>query len=267
MSTVRPLIGVSTGFTDYGDYLGSAFTEPLERLGATAVLLGFPSGPDALERFVERLDGRVLAVGCDLAPACYRGEQHASMTHHSIARDGAELSFARAALRLGLPTLGICRGMQVLDVALGGTLHPDHSVLEGSAALHPGGDWERWQKVIDAALDGTELPRHPSHAITIAPGSLLARALGERTTVNSYHHQSIDKLGSGVVVTATAPDGVIEAIEVPGATAPTIGVQWDLQEHARDGGEGTRVFRTPRRCRARRQTHRAPAGLAAHGRT
>jgi gamma-glutamyl-gamma-aminobutyrate hydrolase PuuD len=61
------------------------------------------------------------------------------MTHHSIARDGAEFSFARAALLLGLPTLGICRGMQGLAVALGGTLHPDHSVLEGSAALHPGG--------------------------------------------------------------------------------------------------------------------------------
>jgi putative glutamine amidotransferase len=164
-----------------------------------------------------------------------------------------------------LPTLGICRGMQVLDVALGGTLHPDHSVLEGRAALHPGGDWERWQTVIDAALDGTELPRHPSHATTIAPGSLLARALGERTTVNSYHHQSIDKLGSGVVV--TAPDGVIEAIEVPGATAPNIGVQWELKEHAGDGGEGTRVFELLVDAAHERQTHRAPAGLAAHGRT
>lgn len=155
--------------------------------------------------------------------------------------------------------------MQVLDVALGGTLHPDHSVLEGRAALHPGGDWERWQTVIDAALDGTELPRHPSHATTIAPGSLLARALGERTTVNSYHHQSIDKLGSGVVV--TAPDGVIEAIEVPGATAPNIGVQWELKEHAGDGGEGTRVFELLVDAAHERQTHRAPAGLAAHGRT
>jgi putative glutamine amidotransferase len=267
VSIDRPLIGVSTGFTDYGDYLGSAFTEPLERLGATAVLLPYPSGPDALDRLVERLDGLVLAVGRDLAPALYGGERHASMTRHSTARDAAETSFARAALRLGLPTLGICRGMQVLNVTLGGTLHPDHRVLQGSAMLHPGGDWDRWHRVVRAALDGVDPPLHPTHAITIAPGSLLARALGVRATVNSYHHQSIDKLGSGVVVTASASDGVIEAIEVPGAAALTIGVQWELQEHARRGGEGTRVLELLVDAACGRQTRRAPTRFPGRGRT
>jgi gamma-glutamyl-gamma-aminobutyrate hydrolase PuuD len=76
MSARRPLIGVSAGFTDYGDYLGSAFSEPLERLGATAVLLPYPRGPDALDTLVERLDGLVLAVGRDLAPATYGRAPH-----------------------------------------------------------------------------------------------------------------------------------------------------------------------------------------------
>jgi gamma-glutamyl-gamma-aminobutyrate hydrolase PuuD len=78
------------------------------------------------------------------------------------------------------------------------------------------------------------LPTFPvaAYAIAIEPGSLLARALESRATVNNYHDRSIDRLGSGVVVTARAPDGVIEAIEVPSAAAPTLGVQWELQEHA-----------------------------------
>jgi len=126
--------------------------------------------------------------------------------------------------------LGICRGMQVINVALGGSLHPDHSVLPAPADRHRGGDWDIWEEVVKARLGKGPPVAHPSHEIVIAPDSRLAGALGAGATVNSYHHQSIATLGDGVVVAATAPDGVIEAIEVPAAAALCIGVQWEVQE-------------------------------------
>jgi putative glutamine amidotransferase len=221
-----PLIGISTGFTDYGDYLGIAFSRPLERLGAVPVVLPYLRRPAAIAR---HLDGIVLGVGRDLAPDGRGAERHATSTLHSPLRDAAELALVPAAIGAGVPLLGICRGMQVINVALGGSLHADHSVLAPPADKHPGGDWARWERVVHARLSGAPAPTHPSHEIVIAPGTRLATALGRHSTVNSYHHESIAELGDGVMPTAWAPDGVIEAIEVP-ATAFCLGVQWELQE-------------------------------------
>lgn len=222
-----PLIGISTGFTDYGDYLGVAFSRPLERCGAIAVTLPYTDRPDAL---LSKLDGLVLAVGRDIDPNRFDGHRHPSATQHSPLRDDAELALARAAIAAGLPVLGICRGMQIINVARGGTLHPDHSVLPAPANNHLGGDWGRWELVVHARLADAPPPQHPTHAIAIVPGSALERALGPRAVVNSYHHQSIDVLGNGLAATATAPDGVIEAIELLDAPALCLGVQWELQE-------------------------------------
>jgi putative glutamine amidotransferase len=221
------LIGISAGFTDYGDYLGVAFGRPLERLGAVAVALPYAERPVSVLPF---LDGVLLAVGRDIDPSRYGGRAHASVTAHSALRDEFELELARLAIEAGVPVLGICRGMQVIDVALGGTLHADHAVLSGRSRNHPGGDWARWEQVVEARLSEREPPSHPGHEIEVATGTALARALGARAWVNSYHHQSIDRLGSGVVVSARAPDGVIEAIEVPSAAGLCLGVQWELQE-------------------------------------
>lgn len=175
-------------------------------------------------------------AGCS-GPGCPSGDRGvSSSTQHSPVRDTTELALASAAISNGVPLLGVCRGMQVINVALGGTLHPDHSVLPAPANAHPGGDWKRWERVVGAVLRGTPPPAHPTHRIDIAPAARLAAALGRQATVNSYHHQSIAAVGAGVAVTARAPDGVIEAIEVPDARALCMGVQWELQEgwhHAR----------------------------------
>ena len=224
-----PTIAVSTGFTDYGDYLGLALSRPLVATGAIPLVLPYLEDEEDRERALDRVDGLLLGFGRDLQPRRYGAGPHPALTETSPHRDEFELAIASQALRRGLPILGICRGMQVINVALGGSLHPDHRVLAPPADQHPGGDWERWEQVVQARLGGTPPPAHPSHAIEIEPGSLLASALGARATVNSYHHQSLAELGDGVVVTARAPDGMVEAIEAR-APALCMGVQWELQE-------------------------------------
>src|SRR5256885_230987 len=156
-----PLIGVSTGFTDYGDYLGLAFTRPLVALGAVPVVVPYVETAAARRDLLARLDGLLLGVGRDLDPRLYGGNGHPALTAHSQHRDRAELALALEAIELGAPTLGICRGMQIQNVALGGSLHPDHSTLPAPAAAHPGGDWERWERVVEATLGEGEPPSHP----------------------------------------------------------------------------------------------------------
>ena len=231
MTPVRTssLVGISAGFTDYGDYLGVAYSRPLSRLGALPVVLPYLEGR-ARRVALERLDALVLGVGRDLEPWRYGAQPHPAMTRHSRRRDEFELRLVDEALRLALPVLGICRGMQIINVALGGTLHSDRSEYPARAGAHPGGDWQRWDAVCAAALGDAPLPEHPSHPIRTAPGSLLERALGSSAVVNSYHHQAIHSLGGGVRAVAWAPDGIVEAIEVPSAPGPCIGVQWELQE-------------------------------------
>jgi putative glutamine amidotransferase len=144
-----------------------------------------------------------------------------------------------AALRRGLPILGMCRGIQVLNVALGGTLVQDLSLVAEAHPSDPG--WSHWKRVEAASLDDAPLPAHPRHEISIEPDSALARALGTTTIdVNSFHHQAIDRLGDGLAVVATSPDGVTEAIELPGRTV--LAVQWELNEEWRIDPRFMRVF-------------------------
>ncbi len=225
----RPLIAVSTGFADDGDYLGFALSRPLERLGALPVAVPLLDDLTLPGELLDRVDGVVLGFGRDIAPE-HGGTAHATSTAHSPRRDRVELALAAGALERGVPVLGVCRGMQVINAALGGTLHGDRTTFPARARGHPGGDWARWREVVRAAVEGTPRPADPTHPITTLPGSRLAAALGPRIDVNSYHHQALDRLGSGVQAAAWADDGIVEAIEVPGAPALCLGVQWELQE-------------------------------------
>ncbi|MEA2291432.1 MAG: putative glutamine amidotransferase [Solirubrobacteraceae bacterium] len=225
-----PLVGISASFHDFGDYGGVGVPRPLVLGGAIPVLL--PRVLDALDATLDRLDGVVLAPGRDIDPSCYGAERSPSLAATEPERDRFELELVPRVLERGLPVLGMCRGIQILNVALGGTLvqHLGDHPAWGGHPSDPG--WSAWKRVEHASLLEEPPGEHPRHAIAIEPGSLLAEALGTTSAeVNSFHHQAIDRLADGLTVTATAPDGVIEAVEVDGA--PVLAVQWELQEEWR----------------------------------
>ncbi|HZH23678.1 MAG TPA: gamma-glutamyl-gamma-aminobutyrate hydrolase family protein [Solirubrobacteraceae bacterium] len=212
--------------------MGLAYARPLEAAGALPLQLPYLADPAAL---LGVADGVLLGFGADIDPARYGGSPHPSMTEHSRLRDAFELELARLALAEGLPVLGICRGMQLLNVVQGGTLLAD-------AAPHPGGDWERWALVRAAVLSGEPPPEHPGHALRVQPGTRLAAALGAGATwVNSYHHQAVERLGQGIEPVAWAEDGLVEALELQG-DAWVLGVQWELQESWKDDARMLSVF-------------------------
>jgi putative glutamine amidotransferase len=234
---------VSSGFTDYGDYIGVAYSRPLTRAGALPLILPYLESVRARADLLARVDALVLGFGRDIEPHRYGASSHPSMTAQSALRDEFELALIRDALDRGVPMLGICRGAQLINVALGGSLFRDRSEYPVRARAHPGGDWGLWNRVCAAAVGEGEAPAHPAHQIAIASDSLLAKALGSTAVVNSYHHQALRSLGRGVRAVAWAPDGIVEAIEVNCATAPCIGVQWELQESWQSDERFLNVFR------------------------
>jgi putative glutamine amidotransferase len=224
----HPTIGVSSGFTDYGDYLGVALSRPLLAAGGVPVVLPYAEDADARSRLLDRVDGLLLGFGRDIDPARYGRDPHPAMTEVSAERDAFEFALVADALERRLPILGICRGMQVLNVALGGTLHRDRSEYPPAARDHPGGDWSTWDEVCAATLGRGTMPEHPSHAIEVAAGTGLAAAIGREARVNSYHHQAIAEVADRLEPIAHAGDGIVEAVTLAD-DARVVGVQWELQ--------------------------------------
>jgi putative glutamine amidotransferase len=179
-----------------------------QRLGELVVAAGgVPIASDTWaepETLLERVDALVLNGGGDIAPERYGAEPLEATDAPNRRRDDFELRLARGALERGLPVLGVCRGMQLLNVARGGTLVQD---LDGGVEHYARDAWDR-----------------PVHGVEVEPGSRLARAFHGRISVNSVHHQAVDRLGAGLHATAHAPDGVVEAIEDQAGLA--VGVQW-----------------------------------------
>jgi putative glutamine amidotransferase len=191
--------------------LGVSYLDAIAAAGAIPVILA-PLPARRLEAIIERLDGICFSGGPDVEPACYGFDEHPELGPTEPEVDLFELGLVRAARRRGLPILAICRGMQVLNVARGGTLvqHlPDISDEIAHRQTGPGSE--------------------PSHGVALAPDSRLARIAGsDRIDVNSFHHQAIDRLGTGLDPVGWADDGVIEAVEAPG-DAFTLGVQWHAE--------------------------------------
>src|SRR5512142_2411515 len=183
------------------------YVQRLREAGARPVLL--PPDPDADVDLVRRFDGLVFAGGADVEPDRYGAARHPESSTRPE-RDAGEFPLLAAALKLDLPVLGVCRGAELLTVAYGGTLHQHLPDLVGGAHHQP-----------SAAVYGR-------HEVRFAAGSLAARLHGERTMVDSYHHQAVADPGD-LVVTGWAADGVIEAVEDPERRF-VLGVQWHPEE-------------------------------------
>jgi putative glutamine amidotransferase len=211
IDTPAPVIGICAvrerarwSFWDQEAHLvADSYVAPLQRAGGIAVLLAVDTrAPLGL---LDRLDGLMLIGGADIDPSFYGAERDHATESTYQERDRFE-----SALERELPVLGICRGMQLLNVALGGTLVQDLVDPDGN---HP-------HRKVRGTFEGND------HTVTLMPGSLAARAVGEQAHVaHCHHHQAVLSLGSGLVVSGRAEDEVIEAIEhVDGGWV--LGVQW-----------------------------------------
>jgi putative glutamine amidotransferase len=217
-AAVRPLVGI-TGprlpsatiattprilLHAWSDAHYAFYPQAVARAGGLPVHLPREGEP---EDVIDRLDALVVAGGQDVDPRLYGSQPVAMSTQLDPARDAHELALIRAALDRGVPLLGICRGAQLLNLALGGTLVDDLLPVQGiehTLVLYP--------------------PDVRVHGVTLIPGTRLHDLYGDAIGVNSFHHQGIGALGEGVMIAGVAPDGVIEAIEVDSRCA--VGVQW-----------------------------------------
>jgi putative glutamine amidotransferase len=228
----KPVIGLSIGLHDFGDYGGVGFQRPVALAGGVPFVLSRLDG-SFLDDALDACHGVLLGGGRDIEPQLFGQEPSEHLAPTEPLRDAFELELVRRALDRGLPILGACRGIQILNVALGGTLVQDVS-LKPEWAEHPSDrGWRVWKEVERASLAGEEVPPHPRHPIVLERGSRLHSALGvDEIEVDSFHHQALDEVAPGLTVVARAPDGVVEAIELDG-DGYVLAVQWELQEEWR----------------------------------
>jgi putative glutamine amidotransferase len=221
---MRPLIGITTYLTraTFGAWeeesalVPADYVRAVERAGGRALLV--PPSANAVEETLDALDGIVFSGGSDLDPSSYGQERHAATGGIVEERDRAELALLRAALARDMPVLAVCRGSQVLNVALGGDLvqHLPEVIGDDKHQEVPG--------------------EFSEHGVALEPETKLGELLGEHAPVKSHHHQGFGKLGEGLREAARADDGTIEALEDPSRRF-ALGVLWHPE-----AGEDQRLF-------------------------
>lgn len=210
----RPLIGISAGnhreppLRDWM-YNTTDYFRSVQHAGGIPVLLPFVENESQAAEVLDRIDGLLLTGGEDLDPQIYGEQPHPKLGLVVPDRDFSDLALARAAMARSMPLLGICRGHQVLAVAMGGTLIQDIPAQVPGSIKHRQ-DGPRW---------------FASHSVTAEPGSRIEALLGREFRVNTFHHQSVKAIPPGWLATASAPDGVNEALEHPGFPF-ALSVQW-----------------------------------------
>jgi putative glutamine amidotransferase len=226
-----PLVGVTTsitvGQTPERAYVNSAYLHAVQQAGGVPVLLPPQLSKASLERLVRGLDALLLTGGGDVDPATFGEEPHPTLYEVAPARDALETQVTLIALERKTPLLAICRGIQVLNVALGGSLHQD-------VATEPGTQIQHSQK---------EAREQTTHKVTVTPRSRLGRVLGaEDLEVNSFHHQVIKSLGRGLVPVAWAPDQLVEGVELDDDSQFVLGVQWHPEHLVGNSEPARRLF-------------------------
>ena len=220
----RPVVGITTYVVPaaFGVWEEDSALVPHEYVRAVELAGGrpllVPPSTEGVDETLDALDGLIFSGGADLDPVLYGQDAHPQTDRPFALRDDGELALLRAALERDMPTLGICRGSQVLNVALGGDLvqHLPDVVGHGRHKDVPG--------------------LYAEHEVAIEPGSKLAAALGSSAPVKSHHHQGLGRVGRGLTVTARAEDGTVEGLEEPSRRF-AVGVLWHPE-----AGEDMRLF-------------------------
>ena len=226
----RPLIGLVTGLNKEETYLivNNGYVRALEAAGALPVVLPLTADPEELEACIEQMDGILITGGGDIDPECYGEHTLPACGGIDTERDAMEIAIAKLlAIHPEVPTLGVCRGCQVLNVALGGTMYQDIPSQVPTAIAHR-------QK---------QPERYPAHPVDVAAETKLAAIVGAgELRVNSLHHQAIKDVAPSLICTAKAPDGIVEAIEMP-AHPFFVGVQWHPERMWKNDAPSLALFR------------------------
>ncbi len=220
---MKPLVGISCCIKLFGKFemrshaASDTYIRAVDEVvGGVPILVPANGGQADVETLISRLDGIILTGSrTNVQPALYGGPPHPADTPEDAARDAVTLRLIHAAIERAIPILAICRGLQELNVALGGTLHQRLQDLPGridhSTPMHA-----------DARIR-----QGKAHAMRLEPGSWLRRLAGrDRIAVNSLHNQGIDQLAPGLVIEGTAPDGTVEAVRLANSAGFVVGVQW-----------------------------------------
>jgi putative glutamine amidotransferase len=236
---MKPLIGISCCTKLFGTFgmanhaASDTYIRATDRVvGGVPVLVPANGSAADLATLLSRLDGIILTGSrSNVQPSWYDGPPHAEGTPEDAKRDEVTLPLIRAAIAQGVPVLAICRGLQELNVALGGSLH------------------QRLQDLPDRIDHSTPMQPNPrmrigkAHAIRVTPGSWLHRiAESTEIAVNSLHNQGIDRLAPGLLAEGVAPDGIIEAVRLPAAAGFVVGVQWHPEYDWETDAVSRRIF-------------------------
>lgn len=217
----RPVIGI-TSYLEQASFgiwsqeaaiLPRTYLDAVLRAGGIPVVL--PSIGDGQAEYVAHIDGLILAGGADLDPAGYHQQPHKQTRGVQTYRDEFEFPLLSAAIEANLPVLGVCRGMQLLNVALGGTLHQHLPEANGNSEHRP----------VPGTFGGC--------TVKLAADSTLAAIFGDTTSVRCHHHQAADTPAPALTVVGRATDGTTEAVELPGRDF-VLGVQWHPEENPDD---------------------------------
>jgi len=215
---MKPIIGILSNITSPIEqtntgiekiYINNSYINAVQKSGGTPLIIPVSTNEDNIRRQIELLDGIIISGGLDINPILYNEEPINEMGCFHPDIDEFDLISIKIGLELKKPILGICRGIQILNVALGGTLYQDISDIKGSYIKH---------------TQETK-PYIGTHSVKVNEDSILSEPLGTELLVNSYHHQSLKDVAKGLVPIAYSKDGVIEAVQMENEKF-VVGIQW-----------------------------------------